>query len=262
MRMIGYCFSSFLGRAVVKNLPALERVNTVYGGHTAGVLQVLSPLESYVLPSSGVPMDSQGLGAGRIPSPGEGGGNVAAVLDALLRSDRKRFDQIEEVIREHLPGVEAVHIETPEPSHRRVDLVFQGGVKMPANMASTGVRLMIFFITLAYHPMPPRLILLEEPENGVHPKRLAQIVSLLREITEGKHGNHAAQIILTTHSPYLLDSVIPDKDQVIVFRRNDNGDRVAEAVDQERLREFMDEFMLGEIWFNQGEEGLIKRKVG
>jgi hypothetical protein len=43
------------------------------------------------------------------------------------------------------------------------------------------------------------------------------------------------------------------------FKRNDDGSRTAEPVDTERLKDFLSEFMLGEVWYNQGEEGLVKR---
>ena len=130
---------------------------------------------------------------------------------------------------------------------------------MQAQEASAGVRLILFFIALAYHPSPPKIILLEEPENGLHPRRLQEVLGLLRKTTEGRHGGQAAQVILTTHSPYLLDSVDIEKDQVLVFRRNDDGTRTAEPVESGRLDPFLDEFMLGEVWYNQGEEGLTAK---
>jgi hypothetical protein len=101
----------------------------------------------------------------------------------------------------------------------------------------------------------------EEPENGIHPKRLRDVMQLLRELTEGKHGNNASQVILTTHSPYLLDLDNPDTDQVLVFRRNDDGSRTAEPVAKERLDVFLDEFKLGEIWYNQGESQLVSNDL-
>jgi predicted ATP-dependent endonuclease of OLD family len=70
------------------------------------------------------------------------------------------------------------------------------------------------------------------------------------------HGDHAAQIILTTHSPHLLDYVDLTQDQVLVFHRNEDGSRGAQPVDAERLKTFLDEFMLGEVWYNEGEAGL------
>lgn len=122
--------------------------------------------------------------------------------------------------------------------------------------------MLIFFVALAYHPTPPELLLVEEPDSGVHPGRLADIMRLLREITQGKHGDRGAQVVLTTHSPYLLDLVDIEQDQVLVFRRNDDGTRTAEAVDAKRLELFLDEFKLGEVWFNQGEAGRATGRGG
>lgn len=118
----------------------------------------------------------------------------------------------------------------------------------------------MFFVTLAYLSNPPKLILIEEPETGVHPKRLLDVMGLLRDVTEGKHGDRA-QVVLTTHSPYLLDHVDLDRDQVLVFRRRNDGSRTPVSADREGLKKFLAEFMLGEIWYNRGEEGLLKAKA-
>lgn len=52
-------------------------------------------------------------------------------------------------------------------------------------------------------PTPPSLIALEEPENGVHPRRIELIAEYLR--TQARRG--ASQLIVTTHSPTLLDQL-------------------------------------------------------
>jgi predicted ATPase len=220
----------------------------------------IQPAMGYLLRVDGVPMESEGYddraGARQLDPDGTG---VPGLLDYLLRRDRRRFNEYVEVVRSYVPGLQDLEVATPHPAKRRLDLVLERGFRIPAEEASSGVRLMLFFIALTYHPSPPKLILLEEPENGVHPKRLADVVRLLREITRGEHGGHPAQVILTTHSPYLLDSIKIPEDQVLVFRRQEDGSRTAEPVDEERLKLFLDEFMLGEVWYNQGEEGLISR---
>jgi predicted ATPase len=217
-------------------------------------------LELFHLPSTGIPMQSGGVNEG-IPAPDlvGNGSNVPALLDHYLRVDRRRFDRVEQALRELVPGFEELAIATPSPAQRRVDLVIEGGLRIQGDRASTGVRLLIFFVTLAYHPTPPELILIEEPDMGVHPRRLADIMRLLREITEGKHGDREAQVILTTHSPYLLDLVDLERDQLLIFQRGEDGVRTAQPADKDRLRTFLDEFMLGEIWYNRGEEGLVRR---
>ena len=192
----------------------------------------------------------------------EKGKNLPAVIDYMLRKERNRFDLMLNSLRERIPGLLDLTVETPQNSQRRIDLVVDSGQTIPASQASTGVRLLIFFATLAFHPQPPKLILLEEPETGVHPKRLEDIISYLRSIATGKFGEYSAQIVVSTHSPYLLDFVDLDQDQVLVFERKDGGERIASPVDAERLKQFTDEFMLGELWFNQSEKGLVGEASG
>ncbi len=220
----------------------------------------LKPLGFYCLPSKGVAMQCEGYpDTGAPPVIAENGVNVAALLDYMLRRDRKTFDELNAALSRLVPGFERLEIATPDKSVREIDFVIDGGLRIPADQASVGVKLLLFFVSLAYHPTPHKLILIEEPENGVHPRRLEDVIRLLREITQGKHGGKAAQVILTTHSPHLLDYVDLKEDQVLVFRRKEDGSRTAQPADEERLKNFLDEFMLGEVWFNEGEEGLVRR---
>ncbi len=217
-------------------------------------------VEAFELPSTGPVMTAPGQ-KDKDPAPtlGAHGEAVPTLIDYLLRRDRERFNAFVNALRGYVPGLLEVNVPTPDPATRRLDLRIDSGLEIPADRASVGVRLMLFFVALAYHPSPPNIILLEEPENGVHPRRLADIMRLLRDITKGVHCGHAAQVILTTHSPYLLDHVNLDEDEVLVFRRNDDGSRTCEPVDRDRLKAFLEDFMLGEVWFNQKEEGLIKQ---
>lgn len=226
-----------------------------------GVLWTMRPVCRFQLPTSGVAMECFGYSHGEETDldVGETGERIAALLDYLLRRDRKRFFDIVSALRDNIPGLQDIAIGTPDAQTRRIELIIDGGFSLPAERASAGVRLLLFFVSLAFHPRPPRTILLEEPENGIHPKRLADVMRLLRSITRGEYGEHVAQVILTTHSPYLLDCIDLEHDQVLVFRRNDDGSRTAQPADAQRLQSFLDEFMLGEIWFNQEEAGLVAK---
>ncbi len=218
----------------------------------------LKPALRYQLPAQGVSMSSPGYDDRQGPQPlDESGSGVPSLIDYLLRRDRTRFFELVDEVRRLVPGVADIGIETPEPSRRALNLILEHEFRMPGDQASSGVRLLLFFISLAFHPDPPKLILVEEPETGIHPKRLSEVIRLLRGITEGAHGGHAAQVVLSTHSPYLLDCLDIEKDQVLVFRREEDGRRTVEPADAERLKLFLDEFMLGEVWYNQGEEGLV-----
>jgi len=116
---------------------------------------------------------------------------------------------------------------------------------------------MLFFLALGVHPKLPELVLIEEPEKGVHPGRLGDIVKVLRSLSEEGHAPRPIQIVMTTHSPYLMDFIDPERDQVLIFRRSETGARTVTPADPSRLRLFLDEFNLGEVWYNRGEDGLV-----
>ncbi len=94
------------------------------------------------------------------------------------------------------------------------------------------------------------MLLVEEPENGLHPLRVYEIVQLLRSLAE-----RGVQILMTTHSPDLLNACKPE--EVLVFRRPsfDSGteiDRLPDDFERRAMRSTM-----GEIWASSGEEGLL-----
>jgi len=242
--------SDFWRQTVKPEVHTMRDANTTWEGSA----------EIFRLPSQGIPMGSKGVadqpqkGAPLLDTTGE---NLAAFLDYLLRKERRRFDQIQESLRQLVPGFEEIRISHPSPEQRAIALSIEKSLEIPGTSLSTGVRMLLFFVALAHHPNPPEVALIEEPENGVHPKRLKDIVELLRRLTKGELGGKPVQVILSTHSPYLLDHVRLPEDQVIVFERQEDGRRTAQEADQARLKTFLDEFMLGEVWFNQGEKGLV-----
>lgn len=215
------------------------------------------------LPSKGPSMICPGMDDSKGPPDlDQTGGNVPALVDYFLRRDRARFDSFVKDARQRIPGLKDIHVGTPGSNKRQLDLVVEDGVTLPADRSSVGVRIIIFFLALAHHPAPPKLLLIEEPESGVHPRRLEDIVKLFRGLTRGEHADHPVQIVLSTHSPYLLDAIDPSVDQVLIFRREKHGARSIEPADASRLAVFLDEFSLGEVWFNQEEDGLVSKAKG
>ncbi|MCO5165582.1 MAG: AAA family ATPase [Planctomycetes bacterium] len=222
----------------------------------SGPMEEIYPTRLFTLPSAGVSMKSQGTYA-VVPDLDRTGSNLATLVDYLLRKDRRRFDAFVAAMRARVPGLEEINVETPNPSERQVEFVIDGGLRLPGDEASAGVKLLLFFVALAHHPELPKIVLIEEPENGLHPKRIADVVQLLRGLTTGALGGPPAQVIVTTHSPLLVDELDLEQDQLLVFERQPDGARTARPVDRDRLRLFLDEFKLGEVWFNRDEEGLV-----
>ncbi len=228
------------------------------------ITETSRPRNTLVLQKTALPMGGPTLRSGwdagdsGFPRLGALGDNLPSFMEYLLRRDREKFDTIVATMRRLVPGFSDLLVGIPSAKERDLDFRTSGGLTIPGDRVSAGVRILLYFVALAHHPTPPSILLLEEPENGVHPRRLAEIMKLLRALTTGELGASKTQVILSTHSPYLLDHVNIDEDQVLVFRRQDDGSRTAEPVNRERLKHFLDEFKLGEVWFNEGEDKLVQ----
>lgn len=117
--------------------------------------------------------------------------------------------------------------------------------------------MILAYLTVLYLPEPPRLLLVEEPENGIHPKRIEDVLNLLRELVR-EQGR--TQVVMTTHSPYVVDLFKPE--EVTLCRRDADGATVAHRLSNSRtVREQLDIFSLGEIWTAEGEERIIKSEA-
>jgi predicted ATPase len=129
-----------------------------------------------------------------------------------------------------------------------------------AEHASDGAVLLLAFLALAHLPDAPNLLLVEEPENGVYPKRLGEVIKILKEMVKREDGHHFPQIILTTHSPFVLSFFEPEE-VTFLSRPKDQPDgpvRARPLREAPNIKERMgSEFYLGELWYNLSEEDLF-----
>jgi predicted ATPase len=91
--------------------------------------------------------------------------------------------------------------------------LLEGKTPIPARILSEGTLRILGMLALGGAKEPPALLGFEEPENGVHPRRIRHIAELLK--TRANTGD--TQIIATTHSPALLD-IIP-KESLYVCKK-------------------------------------------
>ena len=175
-------------------------------------------------------------------------------LDDILREDRDAFIRLEKQFYERFPHYKKIIIDKQKSS---LVLYFRTarGEKLPAESVSDGVMLSLAFLAISNCPNPPRIILIEEPENGVHHASLKEIVATLRRLCEKKH----VQVVMTTHSPYLLDCMEPE--EVRVFAKGKDG--AVNAVKLSGYPEVDDlkkHFMTGEIWTELDEAEVVAKQ--
>jgi len=85
----------------------------------------------------------------------------------------------------------------------------------------------------------PSVIIIDEPELGLHPYAIATLAGLLRS------ASVHSQIIVATESPTLLDHFEP---QDVVVTERCMGETVFKRLDAKELQEWRDEYSLGELW--------------
>ena len=113
---------------------------------------------------------------------------------------------------------------------------------IPATRLSDGTMRFIALLTILCHPRPPELVCIEEPELAMHPDVMPLLASLLRSASE------RTQVIVTTHSPDLVDQFTGEPDAVVVCERGFDGDTQLKRLSAEELEEWLKEYRLGEIW--------------
>ena len=117
----------------------------------------------------------------------------------------------------------------------------------PAARVSDGTLRYLFLLTLLKQPDPPPLICLEEPEMGLHPDLIHSVAELLIEASQ------RTQLIVTTHSEFLVSAFTEMPEAVIVCERDQGGTRL-DRLDPERLKKWLERYSLGELWMT-GELG-------
>lgn len=88
-----------------------------------------------------------------------------------------------------------------------------------ADELSEGTLYFLALLAIIHQPNPPKLLLLEEPERGIHPRRIDEVINLIFKLAREKE----IQVIMTTHSPLVLDKFKDMPEAVFVFDKNDEG---------------------------------------
>jgi predicted ATPase len=117
--------------------------------------------------------------------------------------------------------------------HRTDDALFT------ADSLSDGTLRFICLATLLLQPELPSLIVIDEPELGLHPFAIAQLAALVRAAAS------KTQVLLATQSVTLLDQF--DAGEVIVAERS-NGESTFRRLDDKALEEWKQAYSLGELW--------------
>lgn len=187
---------------------------------------------------------------------GASGEHLAPVLANLRRRFPDRFGRIVESLKRLVPTLTDIKIKGGKGwGWQQIALVEGREEKVSFNsqQASDGVLRLLAVLALLHGESLPGVLTFEEPENGMHPQLVSEVVQMLREITQRKTLN-GCQVFLTTHSPYVLDEFLHHPEQVYVMERGKPLEgaklfRLSERRDIKLIQNTFDK-SLGEAWFS------------
>ncbi len=142
------------------------------------------------------------------------GANIAEYLRQILEWYPDTFDGILEALQYVLPYMRDLKPVLTDALGRQTHLeITESEYKVMGWLLSTGTMRVLALLALFRHPEPPPLIVIEEIENGLDPRTIHLIVDEIQDLVESGRS----QVIVTTHSPYLLD-LLPLSSIVLVER--------------------------------------------
>ena len=172
------------------------------------------------------------------------GSNIAEFLKDILERDRDAFDGILETLHYVLPYMRNLKPVLTGALGRQMHLeMTEDDFKVKGWLLSTGTLRVLALLALFRHPDPPPLIVIEEIENGLDPRTIHLIVEEIRNVVESGRS----QVIVTTHSPYLLD-LLPLWSIVLVERSEDKGPVFSRPDDEPELARWAKEFGPGSLY--------------
>lgn len=190
------------------------------------------------------------LGASVLPD----GSGVVGILDDLLTSGTgdEQIRRVNDVLQRLSPHVKSVGARRhPASGGKELQFVLRGGSVIPASQVSDGIVLAAALVLISLSSGNRRL-LIEEPENGLHPRQLKVVADTIRSIAE----DHGTQVVLTTHSPLLLNHFAAE--EVLLVIRDQAGVHVQRMSEARGLDELASEMALGELWYNVGDGNLAR----
>jgi len=143
------------------------------------------------------------------------GSTLPWVVDYLKRERPERFQDWLAHVREPLEGIQGIDTRLREEDRHRYLLIrYDNGVEVPSWVVSDGTLRMLALTLLAYLPNRDAVFLIEEPENGIHPRAVEAVYQSLASVYDG-------QVFLATHSPVILSCA--DAKNVLCFAQDQDG---------------------------------------
>jgi len=148
--------------------------------------------------------------------------NLMSYLDYLNNNHPYKLIKIAEELNKCVSDFKLVR--TPQidlekkDNVRQVKLFDKNDIGFWADEVSEGTLYFLALLCIIFQPNPPSILMLEEPEKGIHPRRLHEVMEYIFELAE----EQGVQIILTSHSTQIVDRFKDLEEHIFVFNKPEN----------------------------------------
>ena len=184
----------------------------------------------------------------RLPSPPSSprtfvadGSNLPWVVNELGQRHPETLREWMGHLRTALPDFDEVRtVDRPEDRSRYLSLRYRSGLEAPSWLVSDGTLRLLALTLLAYLPAPGGIVLIEEPENGIHPRAVESVYQSLSSVRE-------RQVFCATHSTVMLSLASPE--ELLCFAKTGAGEVDIVPGDRHpRLRDWRGAITLGDLF--------------
>lgn len=173
----------------------------------------------------------------------ENGGNLPAYLYLLQQKHPKTLRRIELVVQSAMPYFERFDL-APQELDNKIELVWND-IENPdkyfaANDLSDGSIRFIALATLLLQPELPSVIIIDEPELGLHPVAITKLAGMIKSAAA-----RGCQMIISTQSVNLINQF--EAEDIITVDRKD-GQSVFNRLDRKTLESWLENYSIGELW--------------
>jgi predicted ATPase len=168
--------------------------------------------------------------------------NLAAFLFLLRTKHPESYRRIVSTIRLVAPFFNDFRLRPSPFNEQKIQLEWSersSDAYFNAHAFSDGTLRFICLATLLLQPNLPSLILIDEPELGLHPYAIQVLAGLVRSASE------KTQVILSTQSVSLVNQFAPE--ELVVVDRS-NGESLFRRLSPEDTKDWLEDYSLGELW--------------
>ena len=170
----------------------------------------------------------------------ERGAGLSSVFDAIINRDTDAFMSIQIEARTMFPSLAKLGLINVSDSMKEIAATLVDGTRVGASELSEGLLYYLGFAALKYLDNT-NLFLVEEPENGLHPARISEVMRSLREISK------TSQVVIATHSPLVVNE-LQGNEISVVTRDSQSGTKAVLLQDVPGFEDAAKVYRPGEFW--------------